>query len=163
MFFGGLFLTIPVAGHFVVLGYLGSIAIYGIENAIVVGGMSPLGAALYGIGVPMDSVIQYETAVKADSYLVMAHGTAEEMAREEDPRCGHNDHQQGNAASNRKVSRLWLNAWARRRLGLGLSLSFGLGFDFGLRRGLDGSQNPIRDQFHTVIHEEPSQGIAPDE
>ena len=81
MFFGGLFLTIPVVGHVIVLGYLASMAIYGIGNAIVVGGLSALGAALYGIGIPKDSVIQYETAVKADSFLVMAHGTAEEMAR----------------------------------------------------------------------------------
>ena len=56
-------------------------AISGIENAILVGGLSALGAALYGIGVPKDSVIQYETAVKADSFLVMAHGAAAEMAR----------------------------------------------------------------------------------
>jgi hypothetical protein len=81
MFFGGLFLAIPVVGHVVVLGYLASMAIYGIENAIVVGGLSALGAALYGIGVPKDSVIQYETALKADSFLVMAHGTAAEVAR----------------------------------------------------------------------------------
>jgi hypothetical protein len=81
MFFGGLFLSIPVVGHVVVLGYLASMAIYGIENAIFVGGLSALGAALYGIGVPKDSVLQYETAVKADSFLVMAHGTADEMAR----------------------------------------------------------------------------------
>ena len=33
MFFGGLFLSIPVVGHVVVLGYLASMAIYGIENA----------------------------------------------------------------------------------------------------------------------------------
>ncbi len=53
----------------------------GIENAVIVGGLSALGAALYSIGIPKDSVIQYETALKADSFLVMAHGTAEEMAR----------------------------------------------------------------------------------
>jgi hypothetical protein len=81
MFFGGLFLTIPVVGHVVVFGYLAAITIYGIENAIVVGGMSALGAALYGIGVPKDSVIQYESAVKADSFLVMAHGATDEIAR----------------------------------------------------------------------------------
>ena len=81
MFFGGLFFAIPVVGHVVVLGYLASMAIYGIENAIVVGGLSALGAALYGIGVPKDSVIQYETALKADSFLVMAHGAAAEVAR----------------------------------------------------------------------------------
>jgi len=81
LFLGGLFMTIPVVGHVVVLGYLATIAISAIENAIVVGGLSALGAALYSIGVPKDSVLQYEAAVKADSFLVMAHGTAEEMAR----------------------------------------------------------------------------------
>jgi hypothetical protein len=81
MFFGGLFLTIPVVGHVIVLGYLASMAVYGIGNAIVVGGLSALGAALYGIGIPKDSVIQYETAIEADSFLVMAHGPAEEVAR----------------------------------------------------------------------------------
>jgi hypothetical protein len=68
-------------GHVIVLGYLANVAILGIENAAVVGGLSALGAALYSIGIPKDSVLQYETAVKADGFLVMAHGTAEEMAR----------------------------------------------------------------------------------
>ena len=81
LFLGGLFMTIPVVGHVVVLGYLATVAIAGIENAVLVGGLSALGAALYSIGIPKDSVIQYETALKADSFLVMAHGTAEEMAR----------------------------------------------------------------------------------
>ena len=45
------------------------------------GGLSALGAALFSIGVPKDSVIQYETAVKAEGFLVTAHGTPEEMAR----------------------------------------------------------------------------------
>jgi hypothetical protein len=81
LFFGGLFMTIPVVGHVVVLGYLAAVAISAIENAIMVGGLSALGAALYSIGVPKDSVIQYEAALKADSFLVMAHGTADEMAR----------------------------------------------------------------------------------
>jgi tetrahydrodipicolinate N-succinyltransferase len=52
-----------------------------VENAVVVGGLSALGAALYGIGVPKDSVIQYEAAVTADAFLVMAHGTTEDVAR----------------------------------------------------------------------------------
>ena len=81
LFFGGLFMTIPVVGHVVVLGYLATIAITAIENAVMVGGLSALGAVLYSIGIPKDSVIQYETALKADSFLVMAHGAAAEMAR----------------------------------------------------------------------------------
>jgi hypothetical protein len=81
LFFGGLFVTVPVIGPIVVLGYLAAVAISVVEGVLVMGGMSALGAAIYSIGIPKDSVIQYETAVKADDFLVMAHGTAEEMAR----------------------------------------------------------------------------------
>jgi hypothetical protein len=81
LFFGGLFLTIPVVGHVVVLGYLAAFAIGAVENAALVGGLSAIGAALYSLGVPKNSVIQYDAAVRADSFLVMAHGTAEEMVR----------------------------------------------------------------------------------
>jgi hypothetical protein len=81
LFFGGLFMTIPVVGHVIVLGYLATMVVSGIESAVLVGGLSALGAALYSVGVPKDSVIDYEAAVKADDFLVMAHGTAEEMAR----------------------------------------------------------------------------------
>src|SRR5580698_2474877 len=71
LFFGGLFMTVPLVGHVVVLGYLAAIAIAGIENAAIVGGLSALGAALYSIGIPKDSVIKYEADVKADDFLVM--------------------------------------------------------------------------------------------
>jgi hypothetical protein len=81
LFFGGLFMTIPVVGHVIVLGYLAAMAFSAVESAVMVGGLSALGAALYSIGIPKDSVIQYEAALKADSFLVMAHGTAMEMAR----------------------------------------------------------------------------------
>jgi hypothetical protein len=48
---------------------------------VVVGGLSALGAALYGIGIPKDSVIKYEADMKVDRFLVMAHGTDEEVER----------------------------------------------------------------------------------
>jgi hypothetical protein len=81
LFFGGIFLTIPVVGHVIVLGYLAAAAISAVEGAVVVGGLSALGAALYGIGIPKNSVIQYEEDMKADRFLVMAHGTDEEVER----------------------------------------------------------------------------------
>jgi hypothetical protein len=81
LFLGGLFMTIPVVGHVVVLGFLATVAISGIENAVLVGGLSALGAALYSIGIPKDTVLQYETALTADNFLVMAHGTTAELAR----------------------------------------------------------------------------------
>ena len=101
MFFGGLFLAVPVVGHVVVLGYLAAIAISAIETAVMVGGLSALGAALYSIGIPKDSVIQYETALEADSFLVMAHGTAAEMAR-------------AKALLDTAILRVWISTRRRR-------------------------------------------------
>jgi hypothetical protein len=81
LFFGGLFLSIPIIGHVVVLGYLAATVISGVEGAVVVGGLSAIGAALYGMNIPKDSVLNYETAVAADNFLVMVHGTPAEMTR----------------------------------------------------------------------------------
>jgi hypothetical protein len=81
LFFGGLFLTIPVVGHIVVLGYLAATAVSAVEGAVMVGGLSAIGAALASIGIPKDSVLRYETAIKADGFLVMAHGSAADMVR----------------------------------------------------------------------------------
>jgi hypothetical protein len=79
--FGSLFLTIPGTGPVVVLGYLTAAAISAVEGAAVIGGASALSAALYSIGIPKNSVIQYEADLKAENFLVMAHGPSEEMAR----------------------------------------------------------------------------------
>jgi hypothetical protein len=81
LFFGGVFLMVPVVGQVMVLGYLATVVVSGIESAVVVGGLSALGAALFSIGVPKDSVLQYEAALKADEFLVTAHGTDQELAR----------------------------------------------------------------------------------
>ncbi len=81
LFFGGVFLTIPVIGPVMVLGHLAAMVVAAVEGAILIGGLSALGAALFSIGIPKDSVIQYEQAVKTDGYLVVAHGSPEEMAR----------------------------------------------------------------------------------
>ena len=81
LFFGGLFMTVPVVGPVIVLGYLATMVFSAVESAVVVGGLSALGAALYSIGVPKNSMIQYEADIKADGFLVMAHGTADEVAR----------------------------------------------------------------------------------
>jgi hypothetical protein len=80
LFFGGLFVTTPAIGPVFVLGYLAGAAISAVEGAIVIGGLSAVGAALYSVGIPKDSVIAYETAIKADEFLVMAHGGAAETS-----------------------------------------------------------------------------------
>jgi hypothetical protein len=42
----------------------------GLEDAVVVSGLSAIGAGLYSIGIPRDSIVTYETAIKAGQYLV---------------------------------------------------------------------------------------------
>jgi hypothetical protein len=81
LFFGGLFLSIPAIGPVVVLGYLAAMVVSGVETAIVVGGLSAIGAAMYGIGIPKNSVIHYETELKADKFLLLVRGTPAEAAR----------------------------------------------------------------------------------
>ena len=82
LFFGGLMVTMPVVGPVMVLGHLASMVFAGIEGAVVIGGLSALGAALVSIGIPKDSVVQYEEALKTDAFLVVAaHGSDEEMDR----------------------------------------------------------------------------------
>ena len=81
LFLGGIFLTIPMVGPVMVLGHLSAMVIAAVEGAVVVGGLSTLGAALFSIGIPKDSVIQYEVAVKTNGFLVVAHGSADEMAK----------------------------------------------------------------------------------
>ena len=81
LFFGGMMLTLPVVGPVVVLGHLAAMVFGALEGAVVVGGLGALGAALYSIGLPKDSVIDYEETLKANGFLIVAHGPADEMAR----------------------------------------------------------------------------------
>jgi uncharacterized membrane protein len=77
--FGSAFFLIPGIGPLVVAGPLVSWIVGALEGAAVVGGLSALGAALYSVGIPKDSVLKYETALKADKFLVIAHGTVDEV------------------------------------------------------------------------------------
>ena len=81
LFFGGMLMTVPIVGPFMVLGHLAAMVFAAVEGAVVVGGLSALGAAMFGLGIPKDSVIQCEQALKADGFLLVAHGPVEEMAR----------------------------------------------------------------------------------
>ena len=81
LFFGGIFMTIPLIGPVMVLGHLAAMVFATIEGAILVGGLSALGAAMYSLGIPKDSVIEYEEALKVDGFLLVAHGPVAEMTQ----------------------------------------------------------------------------------
>ncbi len=81
MLFGAAFFAIPGIGPVLVAGPLVAWIIGALEGAVVVGGLSALGAGLYSIGIPKDSVVKYEMALKSDKFLLLAHGTADEVAK----------------------------------------------------------------------------------
>lgn len=77
--FSSAFLVIPVVGHLIVLGPLVSSIVGGLEGAAVVGSTGALFGALTGLGIPENSVVQYENDVKAGKFLVLAQGNADEV------------------------------------------------------------------------------------
>ena len=81
LLFGAAFFWVPAIGPVLVGGPLVAWIIAGLEDAMVVGGLSAIGAGLFSIGIPKDSIVTYETAIKAGEYLVVAHGTSAEAAK----------------------------------------------------------------------------------
>ncbi len=80
MLFGSAFFWIPTVGPLLVAGPLVGWIVTALEGAAVVGGVSAIGAALYSAGIPKNSVLKYETALKTGSYVLVAHGGADETA-----------------------------------------------------------------------------------
>jgi uncharacterized membrane protein len=81
LLFGSAFFWVPGIGQVLVGGPLVLWIVGALENAIVTGGLTALGAGLFSIGIPKNSVLQYETAVKNGQLLLVAHGTADEVER----------------------------------------------------------------------------------
>ena len=97
MLFGSAMFAIPGLGPILVAGPLVGWIIAGLEGAVVVGGVSAVGAGLVGIGIPKDSVLEYDTALKTDKYLLVVNGTPAEVTRARDiiattPAVSHNLH-----------------------------------------------------------------------
>jgi len=79
--FGAAFFAIPGIGPVLVAGPLVAWMVGALEGAVVIGGLPAVGAGLYSIGIPKDSIVRYETALKSDKFLLIAHGAAEEVAK----------------------------------------------------------------------------------
>lgn len=84
LLFGSAFFAIPGIGPLLVAGPLVAWIVGALEGATVVGGLSALGAGLFSIGIPKDSVLEYETAVKSDKLVLVVHGTATDVAKAKD-------------------------------------------------------------------------------
>jgi uncharacterized membrane protein len=84
LLFGSAMFAIPGIGPLLVAGPLVSWIIAGLEGAVVVGGVSAVGAGLVSIGIPKDSVLEYDVALKSDKFLLIVHGTPDEVDKAKD-------------------------------------------------------------------------------
>ena len=79
LLFGSAFFWVPGIGPLVVAGPLVTWIVAALEGAVMTGGLSALGAGLYSIGIPKNSILKYETEVKNGKLLLVVHGTSEEV------------------------------------------------------------------------------------
>jgi hypothetical protein len=81
LLFGAAFFVIPGLGPVLVAGPMVAWIVGALEGAVVMGGFGAIGAGLFSIGIPKDSVLNYEIALKTDRFLLLVNGTADEAAR----------------------------------------------------------------------------------
>ena len=78
LLFGSAFFWIPGLGPLLVAGPLVTLIVGTLQGAVMVGGLTAIGAGLYSLGIPKDSVLRYETALKTGKFVLIVHGTQEE-------------------------------------------------------------------------------------
>jgi len=84
LLFGAAFFLVPGVGPVLIAGPFLAAVVGALESAIIVGGISAIGAGLYGLGIPKDSVLLYETAIRAGKFVVIVHGTSDEAQQAHD-------------------------------------------------------------------------------
>jgi uncharacterized membrane protein len=81
LLFGAAFFAIPGIGPILVAGPMVAWIVGALEGAVAVGGVGVIGAGLFSIGIPKDSVLKYEEAVKSDKFVLVVHGTAAQVSQ----------------------------------------------------------------------------------
>jgi hypothetical protein len=81
MLFASALFVIPGVGPLFAAGPLVAWIIGALEGAAVIGGMSALGAGLYSVGIPKDSILDDETQIKAGKFVVVAHGPRSQVEK----------------------------------------------------------------------------------
>jgi uncharacterized membrane protein len=81
LLFGSGFFLIPGIGPLLVAGPIVGWIIGALEGAVTVGSLGALGAALYSIGIPEDRVIEYQRRITAGEFVVIVHGSPDEVSK----------------------------------------------------------------------------------
>ena len=108
LLFGSAFFFIPGVGPLLMAGPIVGWIVGGLEGAVVVGGLSAVGAGLFSLGIPKDSILKYETALKTGKFVVIAHGSTDEIAQAREIISRTNpealeDHQPSNASAETQL------------------------------------------------------------
>src|ERR1035438_5707805 len=78
LLFGSMFIFIPRDGPLLVTGWLAAWSFLGLAGAMVVGGLSAVGAGIYNLGISHDSILQSETAFNSGRRADTANNFATE-------------------------------------------------------------------------------------
>jgi hypothetical protein len=78
---GGGFFLVPGLGPVLLAGPLVGWLVEALDKGVMVHGLSPLGAALVGKGVPPEAMIAYERAVRAEEFLLVTSGPSASVAK----------------------------------------------------------------------------------
>lgn len=81
MLLGSAFFWVPGLGPLLVAGPFISAIVGGVEGAALVGGLSAVGGALASLGIPKDSVVRYETALRFGKVVLITYGTSDDAIR----------------------------------------------------------------------------------
>jgi hypothetical protein len=78
---GAAFIWVPGLGPLIVAGPLSAALLGGIEGALAGAAGGGLLGALAGLGVSKEHILKYEERLKGGKYLVVAHGSADDVAK----------------------------------------------------------------------------------
>jgi hypothetical protein len=78
---GAAFLWVPGVGPLVVAGSLTTALLGGLEGAVAGAAVTGLLGWLTSLGISKQHILKYEESVKAGKYLVIAHGTPDEVKK----------------------------------------------------------------------------------
>jgi len=76
---GASFFWLPDFGPLVAAGTIGSLLVKEQEDIEVGSGLNVLGAALFSLGIPRDSIRQYEKALKEEKFLLIVHAVRSDV------------------------------------------------------------------------------------
>lgn len=81
---GAAFFELPGVGPVLLAGPLVSGVVASMEEASASSGAGLLGGGLRRLGIPRESIVRYESELRSERLLLVAHGTAEELIRAKD-------------------------------------------------------------------------------